>query len=287
MDRRALAAVALAVLAVVAGCSSGGSGTPTATPADGIDGQTPTATPMPQTDTPDDSNGTGPFANVTFPPGLSADGVTEPGLLLDAHARTLSGQDFVGQYNSTTVLRTANDSQRGRELGGIRVDSDTERYVATYLLESPDGNLTQIDNFGNDSTVVTRRTTRNGTTYESRQANGTFRNGTVTFALQPVYDVLDSGSFNAVNTTVDDGRTFVTYNLTSISSEGFLGRNFSGTGLTDGAMVVDDRGVIRQLSVGARVTNNNQTRSVSRVFVFSAGTGDTSVTPPPWVSRVE
>lgn len=140
---RRLVAVALAALALLAGCNA------PLGPGDGPAGATDgTVTP-----------GSVP-AEIERPPGVGPDGVADAGRLADAHTTALSGRGFTVEKRH--VQRLADGSERAASSWVVRIGPDRKRYNATYrqsgaassLLGAREGGVTR---YANGSVVAQRR----------------------------------------------------------------------------------------------------------------------------------
>lgn len=139
--------VAVAVLAVLAGCGSGFSGTTTP--------PTP-ATPAP---VPTDADRTAGFA-----PGVHETGIYDADALVDAHFEALANTSYTVRLSS--VRRYPNGSLRARHDRVLRVSAD-DRFHYVLTSERPGRPDRRVDRWQVDGEAYAATTVGNNTTYRS------------------------------------------------------------------------------------------------------------------------
>ncbi|PSP75311.1 hypothetical protein BRC81_16075 [Halobacteriales archaeon QS_1_68_20] len=264
MNRRTVAAVALALAVVLAGCGGSGQQDPGTESTPG-DTPTATATPTPQ-----------PFQSM--PPGVSEQGVTDREALLDAHASALDGTSVTVDVDFR--LTVDGDGQNVALRGKVTPDDDrgwmqveTDDGVGTYYTES-------------------------GTTYRTVTIDGETSHGTT----DQVSAIPDSPRFGAdsrardalwnANWTFDgivqrDGEHLLRYEATNVTlpSEVDVDRESAGA-TTSGTLLVDENGVIRHVEVSATVETDQRTVEYGVTVSFSA-VGSTTIEAPDWLDQAK
>lgn len=255
MQRSPLAAVALAVLLVTAGCNGlalGGDGTTEPTSA-------------------------GDAADSI--PGVQNGQVTNATALLAAHDRGLVNAGFENevQVNATIVRRDrAVDVQRRQrtivEAGGGEFQYQT--------VNGGGSGSVQFDHWGNDSVWVVRGQLGNTTRYQVRQQTPATESLTGT-ALMRHY--VEGSNATAVNVREENGLTLVTFETTALPSSGLPA---NGTDVRDyrARFVVDTQGRIH----GLVVEGTYDLRGEARTFTISYDLkrlDDPSVSQPDWAGQ--
>ena len=287
MSNRVVVAIALSVLLVLAGCSGGGTDTPSDEPTDSTVAQpisTTGATPdSTETATPTRTGTSIPLSEVSYPPGTSADGISNTTALITAHNDALTGLDFTGQYNGTTWEGTANRSGRYTENVTVRVDADEQRILTSLVefsnrQESPQRR--ESAGYNNGTTTVSRLVQNDETEYRVRDAQPFDQSVQFGSDLREVFRI---GSYEPVAAVERDDRTLVRYELTAVN-QSQIPEN--GTvDIAEGTVIVDERGLVHEASVRVRVTatEDGVTGTIERRVTFSLSTGEVTVERPPWV----
>lgn len=303
------AVVAVAVLAVMAGCSSVSDGTatpaPTAdetpaptddgTPAATADGTptdgTPTATPTDDTptgQTPDDATPT-PDSPDDLAPVQEADWTEASSLnqtaLLVGHARTLRGASYTIEANYTTVI----------ENGSVETQVITDRiddaaYTRTRTYEVwREGKSFTTEQFRNDSYVGSASIAPNGTIV-SAQSGTPSRELDTYRRFVPLADIT-FGFATKVNWTADgrttrDGRAVYRYRGTGFRPSAISTPNASFESAT---MYVDQRGRIQavEMNYGApySLRLDDPVPATRTVVIELSNVNQTAVETPEWVAE--
>lgn len=272
---RQLAALAVALLLVTAGCNafpSGDAGTvETTSDADG-------ATAAETTE-----STTGTASDADMPPGLSASGVTEPWKLADAHRAALNDTSYTVETNLTasengTVLARSNSTvnvaaggtpQFNRyEVGGERPGAigslahDVEAWVdenqTLYAMEGP-----------------------NGTTYQRSAAEA--RPPLRPTGRDHLYVLFSGFDTTVAGTEMRDGTTHYRVNSTGVADAEVLASTLRTETVANASLsaLVTEDGLIRVYRVEYAGTVENATVRVERTVRFTE-LGETTVERPPW-----
>lgn len=260
MERRGHRAVVLSLLVVLAGCT-----------ALGIDRSTPTPSPVATPEWPS-----------TFPPGMDAQGVTNPLDLVRAHTASLTGQSFT--YRSTAVVSTADGIRLGTVRTVRRVGPDgrfVHRMRVEGVVPSVVTNLRAVDAYSNGSVVVIR----------FRQQD---RNRTLVTAVQEspmsASDVIQKGPlysmFSATEPTVTrpirrDGTTYLLVKGTNGSTRLGFARATNGTF----EALIAPNGLVQRYAFSYHATDTSYRDWEGRIVrrVAFEDVGSTTVQRPDWV----
>jgi hypothetical protein len=263
--QRVLAAVAVAVLVVLAGCSGvfgGGEPTPTVTPM-AVPTDEPAPTPVPE-----------------FAPGLSERGLASPETLVRAHRSVLGGTSFVMRANTTRL--GANGSTRSTSTTLVRTASAGRGFL--YITEqngsgpSPRAPAVRVEGWSDGNDVFVKQTYANGTVSRSSRPNTAEQ---VRYSIQRGTAPYFIGSFGPANTTVErfrqNGSTW--YRVAGTTRSELFGN-------VSLRMTVDSRGLIRRHRTtreGSPARNRSRTVSATRLSGI-----DGAVVPdrPAWVDNV-
>lgn len=274
MNRRVLAAVAVAALVLLAGC---GGADQTATESPGMGGESPegTAEGTPTasaTSTPTPSD---PFAGVSMAPGTTEDGVTNASELLAAHASALDGRSVTVDMDFTLEVNGSgqNVSFRGKvtpddDRGWMRID--LQDGTGTYYTES-------------------------GTTYQKVVQNGETSYGTTTsvsaIPTKPRFgaDIRIRSAITAANWTATgvverDGEQLIRYEATDVDLPDSVNVSGDTTTETSGTLLVGEDGAVHYVAVHTRVESSDET-VVYSIEVDLTDVGSTTVERPDWVDE--
>lgn len=260
MRSRTLAALAVASMLVLAGCSFGGGGSPTATGASGqADG--------------------GASSSFTYPAGLTSSGVANATAATDAHTALLVGTSgFVVEYDATVTTPNTTSYVTYDQ----RVDTGSREIVRRTNVTT--GNLTGlVVRYYRNGTVYVRsdQPGSSGTAYSNQSRQYELDAFTGAEFLEPGLSGVTYGSSEVTNR---DGTTVVVYgDATLDAAEGLFGREITTANVTDfsATLVVDEDGRIHEFSYSATVHGD---RSVD-VAITTVDVGDTTVEAPGWISR--
>jgi hypothetical protein len=260
--RRALGMVLIAVLVVLAGCSGvlgggGGEPTETITPA-AVPTDEPTPTPVPQ-----------------LAPGITGEGIENPGVLVSAHTSILQNQSFTMRSNSTGLA--ANGSAVGRSTVTLRAGPPGE---GVHLV--PEGNGTYTYSvWSKDGRTFQKRTFPNGTTtYLRYEAYSGERYGATGAGLRGLLK-----PFSVANTSVTEqernGTTLYLVQGNARSDEGFRQGNISLR------MLVDSRGFIHSYRTTREAPfDDDVSRIISESRYSKVGATD-APERPSWVETAK
>lgn len=265
--RRALGAVLIAVLVVLAGCSGvlgggGGEPTETVTPA-AVPTDEPTPTPVPR-----------------LAPGITEQGIVNPRALVAAHRTFLQNRSFTKRSNSTalaangsTVLQTTSTLRAGPAGEGLY--SVIERN-GSYVSQESATISTRSEAWWDDGRYVVKRTFPNGTTTYSQPPINVTRaeigTGTLPYLLE---------SFGTNNTTMTDRLTrngTTLYRVRGVTQT-YMAGNTTLRLLVDSQGVVHEYTTIRRLSTGSGVS-----RSITETRVVAINETD-APERPSWVDE--
>ncbi|MFB6206595.1 MAG: hypothetical protein ABEJ05_08745 [Haloglomus sp.] len=274
--RRSLSAVVLAALVLLSGCSLlGGGTTPTGAP-------TPTPIPTP---TPTSTSAATPTPTPApadaFPAGYGETGVMDPETALSTHADSLvNHRSFVVDINGSVatgsgarVLRRLQsvDVDDGRALIAVNGTSSVRR--TTYFADGK--RYRRVDPPGADNVR-----------YEVTDASLEPRAFTGIGFLTPVLTNLTYGSANVTETA---NGTFYAYSATGVDRSvlsRLLGPSIDPDNVTrfDAGVVVDEEGIVRQMSYRAVIERDGQ-RLVVSVELQTYAIDGVDISPPPWLDE--
>ena len=263
-------ALAVAVLLVVAGCNAptGDSSTDAAT-------VTPVAVPE-TTATPRHPG--------RLAPGVTDEGVVDPGRLVRTHEARLSATTYT--VNQTLVRRDDNGTVRSRYVTRARFAAEPGRFRAVVRQADRENGTLVVrydERFGDGDRAYAAEDTGNGTEYRlmrypgggPRDPEGVyFRNLTNRDAIGRLFTLADT---EPVGTFTEDGTRFVRLRSPEPTAIPPL-RNVTLTA------TVSERGVVRSYRVEYDVTRDGAVATT--VAVSYTGVGTTTVERPAWVDRV-
>lgn len=269
VSRPRLRVAAVALLAVLAGCSAlVPAGTPTATPAPvPTEPSTPTATPM-------------------LAPGLSGAGVTDPLALATAHGSVLRNRSYT--VHDTVTERAADGRLLRRRDVTRRSGPNGTRGHAVYDLSGPRRlpiavpNATRVELYIEGTDGYVAGTNATGTYYER-------------FAVDPVagdrtlFALLASADPRVAGRTTRNGTTLYRLRADRVPDPEFLAGAIAlgpYDEVSNGSMtaLVDPRGFVHEYRITFRkVVDGNRTR-VTRTVRYRA-VGSTTVERPAWVDE--
>lgn len=246
MGRRLVVAAAVLALALVlAGCvGDGGTATPNATAE------------------------TTAVRTVSYPEGLSADGVTDPDALMLAHADALAETDY------TLTLRPASEPRNWSYT--VRSNVTSERQRTRRSVTGPDPILVETYVEGDapvvGAQVVQYRKTDTGDGYPVYDA-APFQSEFEYFHTRPLsgqlHTILNDTQQTATEAVRRGEHTYVHYTLTSATA---YDRSKMGT------LVVRDDGLVTSVHLTGAVTGG-------RGYVLRYDTANVTVTEPGWTAR--
>ena len=266
--QRAVGTISIAVLVVLAGCSSvlGGSGemTETLTPA-AVPTDEPTPTPVPQ-----------------LAPGITGQGIENASALVAAHGSFLQNRSFTQTSNSTVLA--PNGSVLSRTTSTLRAGAAGE---GVYSVIERNGSYRSRESIGlpvhseawlDGQRYFVKRTFQNGTTTYSRLRISVTRSDVATGILPYLLE-----SFGTNNTAVSerftrDGTTL--YRIRGVTQSGTAGNMTL-------RLLVDSRGVIHEYTRVRRLPSEmNISKSVSKTRLIAINTTE-APERPPWVDEAK
>lgn len=248
--RRTASVVAVCLVAVLAGCSIGGTGSGTSTPT----------------------------ALDATPPGVDDSGtLTDADALVSAHVERLAATGFVTDVRTrATVSRQGTPTDVERRQIVRAAPGGTEYNNTVYNPES------RFDIWGNDSVRVVRLRTSDGVRYDSAEPRPPAQLAGATLLSR----YLSTGGWTVTNTTTEAGATLYTLRSTTIpDSTGAIPEGATDVREYGAVAVVDGEGRIRYFEATAAYTLDGESGS----FTLSQrlrSTGDPGVERPSWVDQV-
>jgi len=293
MSNRLLVALGFSVLLVFAGCSGGGTDAPTTeqtlNPSDSIAEQTTPSNSETSTvaETPTETSTATETAvslsAVSYPSGANVDGISNGTALIAAHNDALVGLDFTGQYNGTSWEGTANRSGRYTEHLTLQVDADRRQALVSLVEFSNRQESTlrrESGSYGNRTVSVSRLVQNGEMEYRVRDVESFDQSIQFGTDLEEVFRV---GSHEPVGAVRRGDRTLIRYELAAVNRS--LRPENGTVDVAEGAVVVDERGLVHEASFRVRVTatEDGVSRSIERRVTFSLSLDEVAVERPPWV----
>lgn len=259
MNRRAVAALLVGTLVVLAGCGG----------AFGGDDGGPTS--------PGDADG-------ALPAGVSADGVANSSQLASAHATAITAAGFVAEYEFNATVSTQGSTVTQSTAQTVRAEPDLTGFSVSAT-RTQTGQTVETDTWGNGSVAVSRSIVGNRTRYTTPPGgvNRTqqFSLATTISSLVPVADYELSD-----RETVDGTERVI---LTADAVNAFVGE--SGLGLAaenvsdlSSRLVVGLDGVVYGLELSFNQSTSQGPASFDIGFEVTE-TGDRTVQRPAWVTE--
>lgn len=271
MHTRTLATLVVASMLFLAGCSFGGTGSPTPTAADTSSADaTPTAT-----DTPSGQS-------FTYPDGYAESGVVDATAADATHRSTLTTTaGFTVTYDA--VVTTPNATTY--VVYDQQVETESREVLRRTNVTS--GDITGIvARYYSDDTVYfkSQQPGANEPSYgnQSQQYNIDEFTG-----IEFVNPALTDVSFGSSEIQSRDGSQVVVYSDATLeAAEGLFGSNIDAASVTDfeATLVVDSDGVVRELRYSATIERSGGDRQVE-VTVTIDEIGATTVDEPSWLSQ--
>jgi hypothetical protein len=266
-------AVCLAVLCVLAGCNAIAPG---GTDGDGADADAPTVTPA---DVPRD------MAGGTLAPGLTSDGVTDPGALVAAHRRALANESVTVELD---ILRRSNGTVVENSSGTYRFSADRERVALdAHIGASTVSPYDRVSRWSNGSVSYERIVVDDTTRYDRRSVD----RGGETFldyraeSLARAMDELrvDRVSYDG---TVGGHRTYLVAGTIPGGGQACASDGGDVSVPVEFRFVVDARGVVRgheQTRTHCRRTRAGPSNRTTVETTTYRAIGTTDVGVPDWV----
>ncbi|WP_255149597.1 DUF7537 family lipoprotein [Halorarius halobius] len=262
MRSRTLAALAVASMLLLAGCSFGGTGSPTPT----------TDSPTPSPSAP----------SFSYPAGFQSGGVANVTAAAAGHREALTtASGFTVVYDATVTTPNATSyvtydqevETSSREVIR-RTNVTSEQVSGTVVRYYEDGRVYVKSNQpGTNETVYGNQSQR----YELSSFTG----------VDFIGPGLRGASYGSSEVERRNGELVAVYSDATLeSTEGLFGRGISMENVTSfsATLVVDEEGRIHEFQYSATVQQGDAERSVE-VTIVSEGVGDTTVDAPTWVSK--
>ncbi|MFB6117013.1 hypothetical protein [Halosegnis sp.] len=262
----------VAALLILAGCSA-----PTGAPAS--DTETATVTPVAVPET------TATERQGVLAPGITDEGVADPGRLANAHASRLATVSYT--VNQTLVQRYANGSLRSRYVTRARFAAEPGRFSATvHQVERENNQLVERSTrrFGDGERAYVADSEGNQTSYRLIRYPGGgprdpedvyIRNLTNAAAIERLFTLVDT---ETVGQFTENGTRYVKLRSGKPTTVPPL-RNVTIEA------IVSEHGVVRSYHIEYDVTRDGQLEAV--VVVSYSEIGSTTVERPAWVDRVD
>jgi hypothetical protein len=271
MRRSLLRAVAVVALVVVAGCGGGvsdGQDAPSST-SDAVPTGTPSPTPPPAT-SPTTVTETRTDERFTYPPGWSATGVENATLALDTHYRAvLAGPSATVTYRSREVV--TDDGAANNTTLEMSVDTGERRLFASIdgvddhrQVFFADGTLTRWR--VRDRAVVGRSTAHFGRVAQSVDRR-VLTSQLLLYTLEHERTVRRNGS------------RAVVYDVTGVY-DNTVSRTYGSGESGSGTLVVGERGRLLALDTRVEYTGGTVTYTYAQTRL-----GETEVATPEWIGR--
>jgi hypothetical protein len=262
-SRTALLVVAVAALAVLAGCT-GGNGPGTATP-----------------------------ANNSTDSGESIDPVEELNASYLNDNTEAAVQDG-GSYTSETAYYLYLNSSRGESESWTnssqQVDFDADQGVreTSQRILGDQPRVISQSVYTTGDTTYQRLNNSLGVSYDVQTgANGTVRPVNTSSFTQNYTFLTDSFAYEADGTATVDGTSTVRYSSTNLTDESyFVGSENSTVSDASSTLYVDADGVVREATISYTITSNGATSTTEVTFSLS-DIGSTSVDEPGWVAEAQ
>lgn len=230
-----------------------------------------------------DSNGgwgtTTGAAGEALPPGLSADGVTDPWTLAEAHANALRNASYT--VSSAETDWHANGSLAGQTAATTRFGSNgsasfSNRVNPGPAMATPDG-VRRYDAWSNGTAAFSRSERANGSVEYARlpelpiygDASG----------QDTLYGLYASYEFDVVDRFDRNGTTY--YRLVSTDTKYGVGGSLSNASVT---VLLDETGLVREYRVTGERSVESGTYHVDRTVRYIR-VGDTTVERPGWIDE--
>lgn len=249
--RRTAAVLAVCLVAVLAGCSIGGTG-------------------------PDTSTSTPTTLDAT-PPGVDADGtLTDADALLSAHAERLTAAGFVTEVRTRATVARQGTTTEVERRQVVRVAPGGTAYNNT--VSNP---ASRFDVWGNGSVEAVRLRTSEGVRYDTAEPESAARlSGT---GLLSRY--LSTGGWAVTNTTTEGGDRLYTLRSTAVpASTAAVPEGASDVREYGAVVVVDGDGRVRYFEATGSYTLDGEDGSFT-VSQRLVSTGDPGVERPAWVDE--
>ncbi|NEU58154.1 hypothetical protein [Halorussus sp. MSC15.2] len=219
-----------------------------------------------------------------YPPGLSADGVTDPLALADAHREALRNTSYT--VATSYAFRRPNGTVLSQGITTTRVSSGGESFFA--VTSQTQSNATRPLGFGRYKLATWANETRAVTARQVRGGEPTYREVSrerAPFEPDTQWELLYS-AFAATNTTVverfeRDGTTL--FRVVSTEQPGTeLAPMYGGS--YSFVAIVDSQGIVRTLQQTYQTTFEDRSAVVSRTIRLTR-LGNTTVERPDWYEK--
>ncbi|MFB6110952.1 MAG: hypothetical protein ABEJ35_00285 [Halobacteriaceae archaeon] len=270
MARRPLAAVAVALLVVLAGCGGVLGG-------DGGDGGGTTTAP---TSNPGGSPGDGPL-----PPGVTNSGIANSTALTNAHEAGLSTDGFTASYEISVTLSSSQGTRTQALTQTIRATSGLTRFFVNST--TTQGSQTVSSEYWGNETLALVRNEIGGQTQYQTLPDSINRSSRFTLASS-LGQLLQIADYSVTGRETVDGQTLVTLTADSVNSSLGSGQggviNAENVSNVSSTAVITTDGIIQEFTLSFNATTANGEASYQISFEVT-GQGGVSVSRPAWVGQ--
>lgn len=234
-----------------------------------------------------DSRASVPLEEVTFPEGTNESGITSRQTAINNHERALTDRNYEATFEirrdrggNTTVIRSITESNLDR--GRLR-----------FRTKRADGTTPAL--FVNETTVFQKRDTGgkplyivkprkevgfNDADHREWHRNNTWANDTPSILPTSAIELLRTVNYTETEAYRRNGRTFIEYRF---HRDNYTWFPVDATNFTSTA-VIDERGLIHQITHRYTLSKGNKTVRVSRQYRVEVG-GNVTVERPDWLGE--
>jgi len=265
----------LVLVVLLAGCSGLGPG------ATGGDGgtATPAGTATPPADDAAETPGSVALADVSYPEGYAADGITDAEAAFRAHDRALADRTYESSLavdervgGDRTVIDREAVGGPNATFAVTNVGADDPRRSATWRAG---GRTAYRFGTGDDARLgLTQGATPAGEYVAFTEAVAGF--------VLALY--MEAGEYEAVGASVVDGETLITYEATGVSASTLGAAEGTSVERFDARLVVGEDGAIREFTVDFQGETDDGT--VESTVEYGATLGGDGPAAPDWLGAV-
>lgn len=278
MRKQTVATLVVASMLLLAGCSFGGTGSPTATDASGDT----TDQPDGSTVTDDSSGGTPAGQSATYPDGYTESGVANATKASSSHRSALAASGgFAVDYDATVTTPNATTNVQYDQ----RVETESREVFRRTNVSSGDVTGLVVRYYADDTVYFkSRQPGSEETTYGNQSQSYSLGSFTGVEFVRPA---LEDVTYGSSEVTTRDGTDVVVYSDATLeSADGLFGNSIEMANVSDfsATLVVDKSGVVRELRYSATIDRSGADRTVE-VRVGVSGIDATTVDEPAWLSQ--
>lgn len=280
MRKHTVATLVVASMLLLAGCSFGGTGSPTATDAPGDATNDPGSN-----DSGDSSSGTSDSSagqSFSYPDGYTEGGVANATTASSSHRSTLAASGgFTLDYDATVTTTNGTTNVQYDQ----RVETESREVFRRTNVSSGDVTGLVVRYYADDTVYFkSRQPGADETTYGNQSQSYSLSSFTgVEFVRPALTDV----TYGSSEVTTRDGTDVVVYSDATLqSADGLFGSSIEMSNVSDfsATLVVDAEGVVRELRYSATVSRGGSDRTVE-VRVGVSDIDATTVDEPSWLSQ--